>query len=135
MAFSLPISAPKQNFTPTLQMLEQALSRIANTVGVVFADKKVQANEWFMLLGEFGDIQTVLSVFPDASRYFLSLSKSDQKAEIALFVETLSLSTEDATVKVRAIFKGGSQIYGGISKAFSGVKLVHTAFSQNWTKK
>ena len=127
----LPIAQAKRNFTFELQVLETALARIGTTVGAVLADKKIVAGEYWQLLGEFGDVQTVLSNFKPAKQYFLSLSKEDQEKEIEAFAAQMQMPTEDARVKVGAIFTGGGKIYAGLAKAWDGVVFIHNAFKQH----
>lgn len=129
----LPIPARKRAFTSELMLLEQALSRIANTAAAVLADKKLVASEYVQIFGEFPDILSVLQLYKPAYVYFKALSAEEKEFEIGQFAAMLEIPQEDARVKINAVFTNGAKIYAGFSKMYDGVMGIHKAFSQHHT--
>lgn len=131
MAQRLPIAPAKRNFSLELAQLEKSLQNITKTTSTVFADKKVVGSEYFQLFGEFIDIQTVISVFPEASKYWLALTPEEKETEVNTFAASLEIPQENARVRVAAVFTGGQKIYAGFAKMWAGVTEIHKAFAKS----
>lgn len=125
-------ATPKRAFTGELLTLERAFAALVNTLADVFADKRVQGFEFVRLLGESGDVSTIIANFQPAAEYWKTLSGPEKEAEIKAFADSLQMPTADAAVKVGALFQGGAEIVAGLEKVYGGAKKVHVAFGRKW---
>lgn len=123
-----PIATVKPSIAPNLQKIESALARIANTTGEVLADGKIQAGEYLQLFGQFQDVSVILSLYPAAAKEIKAMTDDERAQTIIDFAALVTLPVELAEKRLDAVLVGGGMIYGGLAKAYSGVKLVVAAF-------
>lgn len=124
----IPVSTPARNVAPELQQLATALDAIVESVAQVLADKKIAPMEYVQLFGNFGSVQTILSVYPEAAKQFAAMTPDQQAATVEQFAAGLNIPSGDAAVRVKETLNGSAKIYKGLNTAYSGVVQIHKAY-------